>query len=267
MAYDLKSVTCEVRCLPPRILLLGLPKVGKTTWAASAPGAILLPIKGEEGADEMRCAKFPTAQSYEDVCSALNALTKEQHDYQFVVIDSASALERLIWERACEIGCEGKTYKKIDDFGFGKGYSVAKTVWVDFINRLDVLRNTRRMGSILIGHVAPRTFDDPLSAPYDEWVFNVHTTDKGGGARDLLTQWADCILFAREKAYTKNVDTEKDPDFKGIGSGERVLLTQKRPGHPGGGRNVYGRLPYELPLNFQAWMNAVSAEMSKTQTT
>ena len=269
MAFDLQSISREAQNLPPRILLLGLPKVGKTTWAASAPGAVLIPVKGEEGADAVTCAKFPTVQSYLDLCEALDTLANEKHDFKFVVIDSASALERLIWERACAIGLEEndkpkKTFKKIEDFGYGKGYTVANSVWVDLTHRLDKLRNAREMGCILIGHVSKAPFDDPMSMAYDEWVFSVHTTDKGGGARDILTRWVDSVLFAREKAYLKNVGDEKHPDYKGLGTGERVLLTQKRPGHPGGGRFPYGNLPYELPLDFHAWMNAVGVAMQKS---
>ena len=97
--FSLRSITTEAKQLPPRVILLGTPKVGKTTWAAAAPAAVLLPVKGEEGADDMTCAKFPTAQTFDDVLSALQALATEPHEYRFVVIDSATALERLIWTR------------------------------------------------------------------------------------------------------------------------------------------------------------------------
>jgi 3-mercaptopyruvate sulfurtransferase SseA len=92
MAFNLKDISHEARHLPPRIVLLGTPKVGKTTWAANAPGAVLIPIKGEEGADDMTCAKFPTAQTFDDVMEALGTLATAEHGYQFVVIDSATAL-------------------------------------------------------------------------------------------------------------------------------------------------------------------------------
>jgi len=42
------------------------------------------------------------------------------------------------------------------------------------------------------------------------------------------------------------------------------LFTQKRPGHPGGGRGVYGRLPYKLPLSWEAFTNAASEAAQST---
>jgi hypothetical protein len=254
MAFSLADVSNEARHLPPRIILLGTPKVGKTTFAASAPGAILLPVKGEEGADDMTCAKFPTAQTFDDVMSAMSALSTEQHGYQFVVIDSASTLERLIWLKTC---ADGKK-SSIEDFGYGKGYTNALDYWARVTEALDWLRNERGMGCILIGHVKNKLFNDPQFEPYDTFMWDIHQ-----GAASMLTKWADCVLFARPKQFVKQVGDGQKAETHAIGNGERCLFTQERPAHPGGGRGVYGRLPYELPLTFDAWVNAVSAEMSK----
>jgi len=46
---------------------------------------------------------------------------------------------------------------------------------------------------------------------------------------------------------------------KGVLMDERVLYTQKRPAHPGGGRGVYGHLPYELPFDYHTWRAAIKA--------
>ena len=44
-------------------------------------------------------------------------------------------------------------------------------------------------------------------------------------------------------------------------NGMRFLYTQKRPSHPGGGRGMYGALPYELPLDWASFQAAVAAAM------
>jgi hypothetical protein len=232
------------RDLPPRVVLLGTPKVGKTTFAASAPDAILLPIKGEEGADEFSIAKFPTANTFEDVLEALTSLANEAHGYKTIIIDSASALERLIWEKTCR---ENK-WTSIEQPGFGKGYNMAVSKWVDLINALDVLREKRHMGSILIGHVKVKLFNDPMADPYDQYIWDVN--DK---AASTMLKWADCCLFAKTKVNS----AKTGGTTHAYGQGERVLLTQERPSHPGGGRAVYGRLPYELPLSYEAWIKAI----------
>lgn len=252
MAFSLKDVTSEARHLPPRIVLLGTPKVGKTTWAASAPGAILLPVKGEEGADDMTCAKFPTSQTLDDVLGALATLATEQHDYQFVVIDSATALERLVWEATCK--AEG--WPNIEKPGYGKGYVCALTQWQRVMEALDWLRNNRGIGVILIGHVKNKVYNDPQFEPYDQFQWDIKEN-----AASAWVKWADAILFARPKQFIKPVGDGVRTESHAVGSGERSLFTQERPAHPGGGRGVYGRLPYELPLSWQAWQDAVVAAM------
>lgn len=246
MGFDLKSISSGKRSLPPRIVLLGTPKVGKTTFACQAPNAIVLPIKGEEGVDDIEVAKFPTAERLEDVFQALTTLEEENHNYRFVVIDSASALERLVWEYTCRYN----NWANIETPGWGKGYATAISAWVELINRLDVLRNNRGMGCILIGHVTVKTINDPMfEQPYDQWIWDLNAK-----ATSTLLKWADCCLFARKKAIVM----KKEGSNKVYGEDKRVLLTQERPSHPGGGRGIYGHLPYELPLEWNAWMEAIT---------
>jgi len=260
MAFDLKSITTDPRVLPPRIILLGTPKVGKTTWAAAAPDVVLLPIKGEEGADDMTCAKFPTAQTFDDIVEAIATLATEKHNYKFVTLDSTTAIERLVWEKACA----DNKWQNIESPGFGKGYVIANTYWKFIIDGLDHLRNERGMGCILIGHVKAKVFNDPQFDPYDTFMWDVKDT-----AASMMTKWADCILFARPKQFVKSVGAkekdERNETKHAIGQGERCLYTQERPAHPGGGRGVYGHLPYELPLKFEAWASEVDKLMQKQQ--
>jgi len=70
-------------------------------------------------------------------------------------------------------------------------------------------------------------------------------------------RWSDCILFANSKVYTKTEKVGMKESKKGVLRNERIMYTQKRPGHPGGGRGVYGQLPYELPFEYSEWKNAV----------
>ena len=242
--FNLNSITKEVRNLPPRVILLGTPKVGKTTFAASMPDSVILPIKGEEGADDFNIAKFPTANKFKDVKEALTSLLQEPHTFKNVILDSASTLERLVFEELC---VENK-WKNIEQPGFGKGYAMAPQKWVELTNLLDELRNVRGMGCVLIGHVKTKIFNDPMTDPYDQYIWDIN--DK---ASSVMLKWADCCLFAK----TKIVSAKAGNETHAYGQGERVLYTQERPSHPGGGRGVFGRLPYELPLSYDAWVNAI----------
>ena len=97
MAFNLDSISKGKAVRAPRIVLLGVEKIGKSTFASQSDDAIFIPIKGEEGADDLDVAKFPTAKAHADVLQAIGTLYSEDHDYKTVVLDSASTLEPLIW--------------------------------------------------------------------------------------------------------------------------------------------------------------------------
>jgi hypothetical protein len=244
--------------------MLGVEKIGKSTFAAGADNPIFIPIGGEEGIDDLNVPQFPACSNFTHVCEVLGSLYSEDHQYQTVVIDSASALEPLIWKQV--IGrCGGKDGAPADSIeqvlgGYAKGYTEALNEWTHITRGLDALRTQRGMASIIIGHVKVKRFDDPGGDSYDRYWFDVN--DK---AANMLARWADVILFANTKVVVKKEDLgfnkEKNRGMDLTG-GARFLYTQKRPSHPGGGRGVYGRLPYELPLSWQAFRDAVGAAMS-----
>lgn len=84
---------------PPRIMIYGSEGVGKSTFGASAPGAIF--IQTEDGLGEIDCRKFPLAHSLSEVIAELTALRDEAHEFQTVVVDSVDWLERLIFDEVC----------------------------------------------------------------------------------------------------------------------------------------------------------------------
>jgi hypothetical protein len=74
----------------------------------------------------------------------------EEHDYQSVVVDSADWLERLIWDKLCEIyGVD--SIEKVDG-GYSRGYTHALTYWRHIIDGLETLRLKRNMCVIVLAH-------------------------------------------------------------------------------------------------------------------
>ena len=102
MLFDLQSITSETRLRAPRIILLGVEKIGKSTFAAGADSSVFLPIKGEEGIDDIPVAKTPVCNTFNDVMGWLYGLGEQKHTHQTVVIDSASALEPIINAGVCQ---------------------------------------------------------------------------------------------------------------------------------------------------------------------
>lgn len=256
MAFDLKNIQRGRLNRPPRMILCGVEKIGKSTFAAGAPEPVFLPVKGEEGIDALDVARFPTIESYEQLMEAITALYSQKHEFKTIVIDSISTLEPIIWAAVC------KEYN-VDDIekaghnggGFGKGYVAAVYKWRELMEALDALRNDRDMGCILIGHVTVKTFTDPTTDNYDQYILDINSK-----AVSALQRWADCIAFANVKMIVRKEDAGfNKKDKKAIARDQRVLYTQKHPAHPGGGRGVFGELPAELPLEYPAFAEAVAA--------
>lgn len=266
----LESLSKGQQTRAPRMVILGVEKIGKTSFACGShfdeTGAlaatglnspVVIPCKGEEGTDSLDVTTFPTCNAAEEVIEAIGALYAEKHDFRTVVLDSASALEPLVHDATCRV----HSVKSIEEVGggYGKGYVEALRQWRDILSGLDALRNEKNMASILIGHVKVKRFDDPNGDSYDTYAWDIN--DK---AAALIYRWADVILFANTKVQIRKEDVGfKKEKKRGIDTtgGQRFLFTQKRPAHPGGGRGIYGRLPYELPLDWSIFEKAIADAM------
>jgi len=271
MALSLASISRRGQVRAPRILLLGPEKIGKTSFACGckfeagervAEGAnspIVLPMRGEEGADDMHVGSFPTLSTYDEVLEAIGVLYAEKHDYRTVVLDSWSALEPIIWDHVCR-KANVDSIEKVGG-GYSKGYTEAAGAAREILAGLDALRNDRNMSCVMIGHVKVKRFDDPGGDSYDQYQFDVDQK-----LAKLLGRWADVTLFANTKVAIKKEDVgfgKTKARGLDVTGGARYLFTQPRPAHPGGGRGVYGGLPYELPLDWTAFEEAVGAALDR----
>ena len=253
MAFDLSTVTSEAIVRPPRMILLGVEKIGKSCFAASSDRPFFIPVRGEDGIDDIPVPKLSSpVQSYDECLGWLGALHGGEHNYGTVVIDSTSTLEPMVWKKTCEEHGESCIEKILG--GYGKGYTETLKYWRALADWLDALRRDRHMASILIGHVTIKRIDDPIVGSYDSFVWDIHHR-----AASLLYKWADVILFANSKVVVKSEDAGFGKEIKrGMDvMGGRYLYTQKKPSHPGGGRGVFGRIPYELPLSWDHFIQAV----------
>lgn len=260
--YDLSGVTTDVVVRAPRIILLGGAKIGKSTFAAGAKNPIFIPVKREEGVDALNCAKCPVSETFEDVIGWLGAIYNGNHEHETVVIDSSSTLEPLIWEAVVKRAESGNSIGTVNG-GYHKGYIEALTEWRAMTDWLDVLRRDRNMTSIIIGHVKVKIFNDPEGNSYDQYIWDIDQS-----AASTMYKWADSILFCKKEVITtkeklafgkeKSRGVELRPD-------ERCLCTKDRPAHPGGGRYPFGSLPYQLPLQWNAFQDSVSQVMQQGQ--
>ncbi len=252
----LETIQSGKEAKPPRIMLYGSEGVGKSTFGAKAPKAIFLPT--EDGLGEIDCHKFPLAKDLNAVFMSLEALVKEQHDFQTVIIDSCDWLERLIFDEVCR----SSGVKSIEraEGGFGKGYVFSLTHWRKIIGMLEQLRNEKGMACILIAHCHIEKFEDPESSAYDRYTPRLHKH-----ACALISEWVDAVLFATRRFRTQKEDAGFNRERTiaapvGVDGGERIIRTLGGPACVA--KNRFN-LPAELPLSWDAFMQALAAQVQK----
>lgn len=220
---------------PPRILIYGPPKIGKSTFGSLAPSPVF--IQTEDGLDAIDTPAFPLAKNWGEVLSYLGELAEGDHDRKTVVLDSADWLERLIHAQVCE----EKKVKSIEDIGYGKGYLFALDLWRQYIEATNYLREERNMCVINIAHSQIKRFENPETDSYDRYQIKMH--DK---AAALLMENSEMILFVNEVVGVKKAQEGFSERKRAIGTGERIIYTEGRPSFVAGNRFS---LPASVPFD------------------
>ncbi len=253
MSISLASLQRVSANRPPIIGIHGGPGVGKTTFAVQAPDVVF--IRTEDGLGNLTATAFPVAQSFNDVMAALTALHNETHAFRWVVIDSLSALEPMIWADLCKR--DGKA--NIEDFGYGKGYILAMDYWQRLINELIALASDKGIGSILIAHTDIVRYESPEVDAYDRAQIKLHKR-----AFQLMYERCDVIGYAAPRVIVRKEKTGITATRNlGVGTGERLLHLVEKPAHIA--KNRYS-LPDTLPLSWPTFEAALMAAVTPQPT-
>lgn len=248
------TITTGVRRKAPRILIYGPPKIGKTTFASKADGALFLPTEEGLALLDAQVVAGPGGKldSWGEFHEALDAA--EKSDARTIVVDTVTGLQDLCFG---EVAREDRA-PSIADIGYGKGYPRALTKWLAMLGRLDYLRALNKV-IVMLGHAQVESFQDPEGEPYDRYSVRLHQQVEGKPSlRATTLEWADIIGFAAQQTWKKEIGKGFDARTVAGGTGKRVIYLTPSPVRVAGSR-IPG-LPPEIDLDWQTfWGHVVTA--------
>jgi hypothetical protein len=250
MAISLASLQRGVSASPPILCVFGDEGIGKSKFAANAPNPVF--IFTENSLGNLDVPRW-SAKSYEDVMEMTLTLLNEEHDFKTVVYDTLDWFEPMVWQYLIKMQPtteKGKPISNIEDYGYGKGFKLALDYWRDFLDLVDQLRTKRNMAVIFLAHSTLQRISPPDGDSYDSWTLKLQNSDKTS-AKDKITEYCDAVLFANWRVAL----AEEELGFnktrqRGIGSGERVVYTEKRPAWDA--KNRYD-LPSQIHIKDKDW--------------
>lgn len=218
-----------------RIVIYGQEGVGKTTLASQFPNPLFVDTEG--GTNHLDVARTPTPTSFGMLLSMVADLTRDNHGYRTVVVDSADWAERLC---VAEV-CAAHNKAGIEDFGYGKGFVYVTEAFGKLLDALTGLRDSG-VHVALTAHSLTRKFE----LPEEEGTFDRYEMKLTRQTAPLVKEWADMLLFARFK--TMVVVDDKTKKAKAHGA-TRVIQTAHAATWDA--KNRAG-MPAELPMYFEA---------------
>lgn len=231
---------------PPRIVVYGAPKVGKTKFASGAPSPVF--VTTEDGASAVPVKQFQVATSWAELLENLIEVAKEKHDFATLVLDTLNGAANLCAEFVCKDQFKGD-WGPNGFLSYGRGWAATSDEFKTILAPLEAAR-ARGMMVILIGHTGVHSVKNPVEGDYDRYAVGI---DKKLWAR--IHPWADIIM----RADYDYVVHDKDGTGRGrvIGDSKRFLRCHGSAAEDAGCRAGY-ELPPVLPLEWQAFELALN---------
>ena len=232
------QITSGVLSTPLKVVIYGPEGIGKSTFAAQAPGALFIDTEGSTA--RMNVRRLPAPTSYAMIQEEVRYVIANPSVCQTLVLDTADWAERLCRDSVCAKNSKAG----LEDFGYGKGYSYVFEDFGRLLNLLDQVTD-RGINVLITAHAAMRKFEQPdESGAYDRWELKLQNSAKSNICA-MLKEWADLILFCNYEVHTYKTEDNK---VKASG-GQRVMYTSHHPSWDA--KNRHG-LPEKLPMDFAA---------------
>ena len=240
-----------------RVVIAGQEKMGKTTFTTGAPGTLLVPCEvGFAGVNVPKTQMLQTfAQVQQLVGEVVGTAQAGKFPFRSMVFDSVTAIERMVHDHVLQLdpAYRADTKKTVTmesaHGGYGRAYTLANTIFQQFLAQLDQLAVYGGINIIMTAHVFSSRISDPTVGEYDSWDLLLHSpkNQKTYGKREILTQWADVIGFIYEPVYLTTAD--KSTMTRAVSQNKgRVMAISRTPAYTAGNRfGMLGELALPTP--------------------
>lgn len=190
---------------------------GKSTLASLFPSPFFFDIEGSTAQLDVQRLDRAALPDLKTLEAGLVEVAKTK-PCATLVIDTADWLEQMATE-AIIADANSKKITGIEDFGYGKGYTILKERFTVTLARFDdVIRAGIHV--VLLAHSKVVKFEPPDSAgPYDRYELKLSKH-----VAPLLKEWADALFFGTWRTQVREREKgEAGAQFKGVGGKERVM--------------------------------------------
>jgi len=237
----------DFRLPPPRLIIYGQPKIGKTTFGSQAPNPLF--IQTEDGAAGVRVPKIPETPctSWDELMTCLRTVLTEEHDRKTLVLDTVDRAERLSQEYILKSVFKGDQEKYM---AYYKGPIMAGEKMAELLNALDHIRNRRKMNIVLISHDGLQKGPSTLGDDFKKLGGNV-----SGYAWTRMRDWADQIGHCTMDFRVVDATAMKAGKAKRVGK-QRWIYFEGEPGRDAGCRAGY-EVPARIELSWSKYQEAM----------
>lgn len=208
---------------PVIVTITGDAGMGKTTLAASFPKPLF--IRAEDGLqavpENIRPDALPIVENVDMLFEQLAGVATEEHDYQTLVIDSVSALERMFVKHVVDSDPKKPKSIKSANGGYGAGFEAVAALHQRLRHACGVINTRRNMHIVFIAHADVETLQLPDDEPYDRYSLRMSKKSLPAYVDDV-----DVVGFIKLKTFILG---EEGSRKKAKSDGSRVLVTYATP--------------------------------------
>ena len=237
---DLQPTTISRDLRNKYTLLYGLPKVGKTSFAAQCPNNLIFCF--EKGVNFLPGVYAADVPKWADFKALLKQLDKEDVKAKFhtVTIDTIS----IAWDLCSQYICSQNNVKALGDIPWGRGYALLKDEFSSALRQISMMG----YGMILITHA--KTKVEKIDDDHSIEIVSPNIPER---AQDIVNALVDLIGY---------IDVQWKDGPNGPVS-ERTLITRGTPTIVAGSRLKY--LEPRIPFGYNELVNALGEAIEKQQ--